>query len=84
MDFLYHSSLEQPNDDIIATFICAIRKKLRAENNGINHIETRVGLGYVLSSKPSNDDPSFSFANASDSKKETLQNSVTPMSLDNN
>lgn len=48
--FLNHlyGGMDEPELKIIDVFICKLRKKLAASTNGMHHIETVWGRGYVL------------------------------------
>ncbi len=48
--FLNHlyGGKDEPEAKIISVFICKLRKKLAAHNDGVSHIDTVRGRGYVL------------------------------------
>ncbi len=50
LDFLY-GGMDEPEVKIIDVFICNLRKKLAAANNGDNCIRTVWGRGYALKKK---------------------------------
>lgn len=73
--FLNHlyGGMDEPQLKIIDVFICKLRKKLATANDGVQHVHTTWGVGYVL-----RDEPQIARKNARWSHPDTEAPVITP------